>query len=322
MYGLARIFGVIASLSFLAAGMAAAAEPPARAVRLVVGYTPGGSPDILARVLAAKMTENLGRQVIVENRAGAGGMVAVGSVVSSPTDGSVLFLGDSSMYAVNPNMLVAGAHNPMKDFVPVALAATSPIFLVTNAPQVNNLKDFIALAKSKHGLPYGSGGTGTTNQLAMELLKSMAGIDLSHVPYKGAAQLVPAVVVGEIVAGFGGMAITFAFANAGKVKVLGITTGKRSALAPDVPTIAESGLPGYEMSISLGFLAPPNTPNQTVRYINAAIIDAIQAPGIREKLAATGVEAATSSPAQFAELIEREVVQYGRLVKFARLKAE
>jgi tripartite-type tricarboxylate transporter receptor subunit TctC len=315
------VLGMLAALC-IGGAVPAQAQQMGNIIRLVVGYTPGGSPDMLARILAQKMSENLGSQVIVENRPGAGGMVGAEYVKNATPDGSVLFLGDSSMYAVNPNTLPSLAHNPLRDFVPVVLAATSPIFLVTNSPQVNNLKDFIALAKSKPGLPYGSGGNGTTNQLAMELLRSMAGLDLLHVPYKGAAQVVTAVVAGDVAAGFGGMAVTFPFAKAGKLKILGITTGQRSALAPEIPTIAEAGVPNFEMSISLGFLAPPKTPPETAQRLNAAIVKAIQAPGIREKLAAAGVETATSTPKEFGDLIAREIVQYGPLVKQSGLKTQ
>jgi tripartite-type tricarboxylate transporter receptor subunit TctC len=312
----------LATLCFLFVNPAAKAQPGRPLLHLVVGYTPGGSPDVLARILAQSMSENQGMTVIVENRPGAGGMVGAQYVKNAAPDGSVLFLGDSSMYAVNPNILPSLAQNPMRDFVPIALAATSPIFLVTSAKQVNTLKDLIALAESKPGMAYGSGGHGTTNQLAMELLKSMAKLDLMHVPYKGAGQLVPAVISGEVVAGFGGMAVTFPLAKSGKLKILGISTGQRSPLAPDVPTIAEAGVPGYEMSISLGFLAPPKTPPEIVQRLNAAIVTASQAPGVREKLAGLGVETATSSPKEFGDRIAREIKHYGNLVKLSDLKTK
>lgn len=317
------VLGVLAALWLcIGIGIPAQAQPSGNLLRLVVGYTPGGSPDVLARILAQRMSENLGYQVIVENRPGAGGMVGAEYVKNSNPDGSTLFLGDSSMYAISPNLLDNLSLNPLKDFIPVGLAATSPIFLTTNHPQVNTLKDFIALAKAKPGLPYGSGGNGTTNQLAMEMLKSMAGIDLLHIPYKGASQLAPAVVAGDVVAGFGGMAVTFPLAKAGRLKILGVTTGKRTALAPEVPTIAEAGVPGYQMSISLGFLAPPKTPPEIIRKLNAAIVKAIQAPGTAEKLFALGVETVSSSPKEFGDLIEKEIQEYGKLVRLSGLRAK
>jgi tripartite-type tricarboxylate transporter receptor subunit TctC len=315
------VLGVLAALWFCIS-VPAQAQSSGNMLRIVVGYTPGGSPDVLARLLAQKMSESLGYQVIVENRPGAGGMVGAGYVKNSTPDGSTLFLADSSMYAVNPNLLENLSMNPLKDFVPVALAATSPIFLTTNHPQVNNLKDFIALAKAKPGLPYGSGGNGTTNQLAMELLKSLAKIDLLHIPYKGAAQVAPAVIAGDVVAGFGGMAVTFPLAKAGKLKILGVTTAKRTALAPDVPTIAEAGVPGFQMSISLGFLAPPKTPPEVVQKLNAAIVKATHDPGTVEKLFGLGVEAASSSPKEFGSLIDKEIQEYSKLVTLSGLKTK
>ncbi len=321
MYTRKFIFTFLAVL-FTCINLNALAQSSDRFLRIVVTAPPGGSPDVLARVLAQRMSESLGHQVIVDNRTGAGGAVAAAYMKNAVPDGYTLLMADSGVYAIAPNVQKNLPFDPLKDFAPVALVASSPIFLITSHPQVQTLKDFIALAKAKPGLPYGSGGAGTAHHLAMELLKATAGLDLLHIPYKGAAQLVPAVIAGDIVAGFGGMALTFPLAKAGRVKILGIATGQRSALAPEIPTIAELGVPGYDISINLGLLAPAKTPPEIIRKMNAEIVKAVNAPGTREKLFALGVEPATSSPEQFGELIAREIREYGKLVKLTGAKVD
>jgi tripartite-type tricarboxylate transporter receptor subunit TctC len=267
------------------------------------------------------MSESLGHQVIIENRPGAGGAIATEYVKNAVPDGYTLLMADSGVYAIAPNVQKNLSYDPLKHFAPVAQVGISPIFLVTNAPQVNTLKDFIALAKAKPGQPYGSGGAGTGHHLSMEMLKAMAGIDLQHIPYKGASQLVPAVIAGDIVGGFGGMNATFPLAKAGKLKILGVTTGQRSALSPETPTIAESGVPGYDMLCnSLGFLAPAKTPPEVVRKLNTEIIKALKAPGTRDKFFAIGVEPVSSSAEQFGKLIATELQECGKLVKLSGLQ--
>ncbi len=307
---------------FTCINLNALAQSSDRILRIVVTAAPGGSPDMLARVLAQRMSENLGHQVIVENRTGAGGAVAAAYVKNAVPDGYTLLMADSGVYAIAPNIQKNLPFDLLKDFAAVAQVASSPIFLVTSHPQVQTLKDFIALAKAKPGLAYGSGGTGTAHHLSMELLKSMAGIDLLHVPYKGAALLLPGVIAGDIVAGFGGMALTFPLAKAGRVKILAVATGRRSALAPEIPTIAELGVPGYDISINLGLLTPAKTPPEIIRKMNAEIVKAVNAPGTREKLFSLGIEPTSSSSEQFRELIARELREYGELVKLAGIKVD
>jgi tripartite-type tricarboxylate transporter receptor subunit TctC len=314
------IFGMVAALWLCAAGPAQA-QSFSKTVRIVVSFPPGGSPDSLARVLAQRMSENIGQQVIVENRPGAGGAVANAYVKNAEPDGHTLIMMSSAAYSIGPN-LQPNMVDSMKDFTPVALAATSPVFLVTNPAQAQTFKDFTALVKAKPGLAYGSSGIGTGHHLAMELLKAKMGIDLLHIPYKGVAQTAPAVVSGEIAATFAGLNVALPFARANRLKILAIATAQRSAMAPEIPTLAELGVTGYDVSISLGLLAPAKTPPEAVRKMNAEIVKAVNAPGTREKLFALGVEPASSSPEQFGQLIAKELDDYKKLVKLTGIKGE
>jgi tripartite-type tricarboxylate transporter receptor subunit TctC len=314
------ILGLMAALS-LSAAIPAQAQSGGKTLRLVVSFPPGGSPDSLARVLAQKMQENLGHPVVVENRPGAGGAVANAYVRSAEPDGYTLIMMSSAAYSIGPH-LQKNMQNAMKDFTPVALAATSPVFLVTNPAQAQTFNDFIALAKAKPGLAYGSSGIGTGHHLAMELLKAKAGLDLMHVPYKGVAQTVPAVISGDLAATFAGLNVALPFAKNGRIRILAVATGKRSAMAPEVPTLAELGVPGYDVSISLGLLAPLKTPPEVVQKMNAEIVKAVHAPGVREKLFALGVEPASSTPEQFGELIAKEFQDYGKLIALTGTKPE
>ncbi|MDB5794555.1 MAG: transporter [Noviherbaspirillum sp.] len=314
------LLGIMTALSLCAAAPAQA-QSSGKTLRLVVSFPPGGSPDSLARVLAQKMSENLGHAVVVENRPGAGGAVANAFVKNSEPDGYTLIMMSSAAYSIGPN-LQKSMPNPMKDFTPVALAATSPVFLVTNPAQAQTFNEFIALAKAKPGLAYGSSGIGTGHHLAMELLKAKTGVDLMHVPYKGVAQTVPAVLAGDLVATFAGLNVALPFARNGRIRILAVATGKRSAMAPEVPTLAELGVTGYDVSISLGLLAPIKTPPDIVQKMNAEIVKAANAPGVREKLFALGVEPASSTPEQFGELIAREVQDYGKLIALTGTKTD
>ncbi|HEY4072948.1 MAG TPA: tripartite tricarboxylate transporter substrate binding protein [Herbaspirillum sp.] len=313
-------FGMAIAL-LLCAAVPAQAQLSGKPLRLIVAYPPGGSPDSLARILAQQMSEDMGHPVVVENRPGANGAVANAVVKNAEPDGYTLVMMSSAAYSIGPN-LQKNMPNPVKDFAPVALAATSPIFLVTNPAQAKTFNEFIALAKAKPGLPYGSSGIGTGHHIAMELLKAKAGIDLTHVPYKGVAQTVPAVLSGEIAATFTGLNVVLPFVKNGRLKILAVATSKRSAMAPDVPTIAELGIPGYDVSISLGLLAPLKTPPEIVKKMNAEIIKAINAPGVREKLFRLGVEPASSTPEQFGELIAKEIQDYSKLIALTGAKPE
>ena len=319
------LFGLLAALyAQLFCVEVRAQSFPNKPIRVLITIPPGGSPDVLARTVAQKLAENLGQQVVVDNRPGAGGMVAANAVINAVPDGYTLIMADTALYAVLPHMSSNSAFDPLRDLSAVALVATSPIFLVISPSlNVNNVKDFVALAKAKPGMPYASAGNGTAHHLAMELLKSLAGVELSHVPYKGAAQAVPAVIAGDVTAAFAGLNLAQAQAKAGKVKILGIATAQRSALAPDIPSIAEAGVPGFNMSISLGYLAPGKTPRAVVLKLNAELMKAVNAPDVQQRLFALGVEAsAPSSPEHFAETMRTESQHYGKLVRASGVRAD
>lgn len=306
-------FGVFA---VFIAGSVAAQTFPNRPVRIVVPYPPGGSPDVLARTLGQKVSENLGQQIIVDNRPGAAGILAAEIVMRAPPDGYTLLIADSGVYSINPNVNPKLPFDPLADFTAVTLAATSPLFLVVSASSpVQSVRDLIALAKSKPGMPYGSSGTGTAHHLAMELLKSLSGIDLTHVPYKGGAQVVPAILAGDVAVGLAGLNLSLPHAKAGKLRILAVASGARSALLPDLPTVAEAGVPGYEINISLGLLAPAGTPRDIVARLNAEFGKALNSPDTRQRLFGLGVDPAGSTPEQFSEAIRNEIQQYGKIVK-------
>lgn len=317
--------GALALLSAQWCCLGAQAQPfPSKPIRVLITIPPGGSPDVLARAVAQKVAENLGQQVIVDNRPGAGGIVAANAVINSAPDGYTLIMADSALYAVLPHMTSNTSYDPLRDLAAVALVATSPIFLVVNPGlNVNSVREFVALARSKPGMPYASGGNGTAHHLAMEMLKSLAGVQLAHVPYKGAAHAVPAVIAGDVTAAFAGLNLAQAQARAGKVRLLGIATATRSALAPEVPTIAEAGVPGFNMSISLGYLAAAKTPREVILKLNAELMKAVNAPDVQKRLFGMGVESSPpSSPEHYAEVMRSENEQYGKLVKASGVRVD
>lgn len=288
---------------------------PSKPIKLVVPYQPGGSPDILARSIGQKMSENLGQQVIVENRPGGGGLIAANVVTSSPSDGYTLLVADSSVYSITPNLNRKANFDPLKVLVPISLAATSPIYLVVNPElKVSSVKDLISLAKQKPGMPYGSSGNGSAHHLSMELLKSLTGSDFTHIPYKGASQTVPALVAGDVGVAFAGLNAATPYAKAGKLKILAVATGQRSSLSPEIPTIDEAGVPGFDISITLGVFAPAGTPRHIVDKLNAEVNKAVTAPDVQQRLQVLGVEGVGSSPEHFAETIRKELVSYKKLV--------
>ena len=294
----------------------------AKLLKIIVPYPPGGSPDNTARVLGEKITQGGKYNVVIDNRPGAGGVVAADAVKNSPPDGSVILMGDSSTYSISPNVKRKLSYDPLKNFKPIALAATSPIFLTVQAGGPATAQEFIVMLKKQPGQMYGSSGYGTAHHLAMEMFKNMAGVDMGHVPYKGATQTVPAVAAGDVVAAFAGLTAARGFAQTGKVKVLAIAEPKRSSMAPEIPTLAESGLPGYNMTITLGFLANIGTPDAVVKDLNAEITKAVHDPDVKTRLNALGVEPASSSPEKFGDIIKSELALFGKIVKAGNIKED
>ena len=303
-----------------AAAPAHAQSYPSKPVRIISPYSPGGLGDLIPRAVGIGLTESLGQQIIVDNRPGASQIIGMQVAAKSPPDGYTLVFGSVTSLAINPSVHKALPYDPVKDFAPVALCVTTPLYLVVHPSlPARNVKELIALARQRPGaLSYGSGGTGSSNHLAGELFKSLAKVDLLHVPYKGAGPAMIDVMAGHIGMMFG--AAGLAEAKAGKVRVIAVTSAKRSGTAPELPTIAESGVPGYEATIWFGLLAPANTPQAIVNRLSQEIGKALAHPRMREQFPT--VDITPSTPAAFSALIAREIPKWRKVIEGARITVE
>jgi len=318
-----RTLIVAATLALTAAGALAQTAFPSKPIRVLVPTTAGGVPDVLARAVGQRVAEALGQPMVIENRAGAGGILAAEAALKSPADGHTLFLGDTGNYAVSAALYPKFPYDVQRDFLPIVLAAAPPVYLVANAASpYGSVQDFVRAAKSGTAVIYGSTGNGNVTHLAMELLRSLSGVNLSHVPYKGAAGLAPALLSGDVGIGFIGYSIVAPHAKAGKLRVLAVSTSKRSALTPDIPTVAEAGVPGYGFDISVGYLAPTGTPRAAIQRLNEEINRALKLPEVRQSLEAAGIPAVGGTPAEFADAIRNEVALMAKVVKAAGAKVE
>ncbi len=318
---LTRIFASLAAACALAAQ---AAEPqfPTRPLRLLVPYPAGGPNDVLARMVSAKLTESLGQQVIVDNRPGAGGNLAADLAAHAPGDGYTMIL-PAMAYAVNPT-LYSKVPYKFEDFTPVTIVAKGPLVLVV-APTVgiNSVKELVAAAKAKPGqLQYASGGNGSSLHLAGELFKLQAGVDVLHVPYKGTNDFIPDLLAGRVPISFSSPLVMQPHVKGGRLKALGVTSAKRSAGWPEVPTIAEAGVKGYEMDAWYAMLVPWATPKELVTLLNKHIVQGLQASDVQERLASLGVEAVADSPESAARYIAAEERKWGKVLKAANIKAD
>ncbi|MDB5728680.1 MAG: hypothetical protein JWQ00_1885 [Noviherbaspirillum sp.] len=311
------IAATIGAFMLLTAQAAQAQSFPSKPVKVLVPHSVGGSPDSMARIVAQKATETLGHPVIVETRIGAGGMVGTNAVIASPPDGYSLLFADSSAYAITPHMYRNVNFEPLKNLVPIAPAATVPLVLAVNPGLgVSTLKEFLALAKSKPDLFYGSSGNGTPHHLGMELLKSLAGIELKSVPYKGSAQAVLALTSGEISVAFLGLQSALPLAKAGKLKILAVSPSRRLTQVPEIPTIAEAGVPDFELTTVLGFFAPPKTPPAVVAKLHAELTKAIRSNEVQQRLLILGLDTAPEmTPEQYGRFSHEEYEKFGKLVK-------
>jgi tripartite-type tricarboxylate transporter receptor subunit TctC len=304
---------------------AAHAQPayPQKPIRLVVPFPPGGGTDILARLLGQKMSETLGQQVVIDNRGGAGGTIGTDIAAKAPPDGYTLILVSGS-HAINPGLYQKLPYDSVNDFAPITQIATSPGILVVNPSlPVKSVKDLIALARAKPGqINYASAGSGTPPHLAGELFKVMAKIDMVHVPYKGNAPAFTDVIGGQVSLIFPTMPSAMPFIKSGKLRPIAVTSAKRSPAAPDIPTIAESGLPGYEATSWYGILAPARTPPQIVARLHEVLVSVIGAPDMKDKLAAQGLDPVANTPQQFAAVIKSEIAKWAQVVKASGAKPE
>ncbi len=310
--------------SFALHAMAAAAQNyPHRSIRFVVPYAPGSTTDTLARLLGPRLTDALGQPVVIDNRAGAAGNVGTDIIAKALPDGHTLVIVPGS-HAINPSLYAKLPFDPVRDFSTVALIASAPLLIAAhpNLP-ASSMRDLIALAKAKPGeIRYASGGSGSPTHLAMELLKSAARVDIVHVPYKGGGSVLTALLSGEVQLTPSGVLVLMPLARAGRIKLLATTSAKRIAVAPEVPTVAESGVPGYAVSGWWGVLAPAATPRAIVQRLNSVIVNALQSADLRERLAADGIEPAGGTPEAFAEHLKREIAMWSKVVRESGARAE
>jgi len=317
----------IAAALFVAiafSGGAAAQAWPEKPVRFVVGFTPGGPSDILARALGQKLSEIWTQQMVIENRPGAGGNIAAELVAKSAGDGYTWLLGNNSILATNQSLYARLGYDPVKDFAPVALVAIQPNILVVN-PDVpaHSVKELIALARAKPGeLNYASSGSGAAAHLAGELFKAMTGVQMVHVPYKGAQPALTDVIAGQAQLMFATSASVIPYIKAGRLRALAVTTAQRSASVPDLPTVSEAGVPGFEAITWHGVVVPAATPQPLVVRLNADIVKVLHMRDLRERLESLGAEVAPGTPRDFAEYIAREIPKWAKVVKDSGARAE
>jgi tripartite-type tricarboxylate transporter receptor subunit TctC len=289
---------------------------PNKSIRLVVPYPPGGGTDVIARPLAQKLTENLGQQVIVDNRGGAGGNIGMEFVAKSAPDGYTLVVGLTAQLAVNPSLFPKLPYDPLKDFAPITLLGDQPYLLVVH-PSVpaKSVKEFIALARARPGqLTYASSGNGSGAHLAGEMLKTMAHIDIVHVPYKGAGQAMPDFIAGQVQFSFITHTSSGPLVQSGRLRALGVTTVKRSPALPDLPAIAET-VPGYDSAVWYGVLAPAGTPREIVARLNREILRVLGSPDFHQRFTMAAVAPIGSTPEQLGEYIKSEIARWAKLVK-------
>jgi tripartite-type tricarboxylate transporter receptor subunit TctC len=299
-------------------------EWPAKPIRIVVPFAPGGVTDNSARVVADRLGARLGQQVIVENRGGAGGTIGAEAVAKAPPDGYTLVVGTTSTHAVAPSVYGKIGYDPVKDFAPISLIAVTPYLLVVN-PSVNvkSLPEFVGYVKARPGkLNYASAGTGSTTHLAMEMLKSAAGLYVVHIPYNGNGPAGTAVIAGQVEILFGSLPAVLPHAKSGRVRPLAVGTPKRSPSLPEVPTVAESGFPGFDASLWLAIMAPAGTPAPIVDRLHKEVVAAVASPDAAEALNKAGAEPITSTPAELAAMVKDGAEKYAKVVKQAGVKPE
>jgi tripartite-type tricarboxylate transporter receptor subunit TctC len=311
-------------LLLIAPAFANAQTYPSRPLRLIVPFPPGGGNDILARTVGNRLTEVIGQAVVVDNRAGAGGVIGATLAAQALPDGYTLFLGSVGNLAQNPALKENLAYDPVRDFAAVSLLATSSFILLVN-PSVpaKSVQELVALAKASPGkLDYASSGAGSSLHMAMELFRAATGINMLHVPYKGANTIMADVISGRVHLVFATMPPALPHVKSGKLRALGVSTAKRAAAAPDVPTIAESGVSGFDVSNWQGITAPLKTPRPIVLKLNGDLLATLKLPGMSDALAAQGLEPAVGTPDDFGRLIKSELAKYTRVVKSAGIRAD
>ena len=318
-----RVF--ISIILGIAAGATAAQNDyPNRPIRMVVPFPAGGPTDIVARPLAQKLSESLGYQVIVDNRGGAGGVIGADNVAKSAPDGYTVLMGTVGTQAINVNLYQKLPYDPLKDLLPVTLVAAAPVALVAH-PSVpaGSVRDLLALAKSKPGaLTFGSAGSGSPGHLSGEIFKSMTGAPIMHVPYKGSAPAVQDLVGGQITLMFDPVQSVLTYVKSGRIKAIAVSSAKRSKVLPEVPTIAEAGVPGYETMAWWGVAVPAKTPDAIIKRLHVEIVKALALPAVRERMQEIGIEPIGAGPAEFAAFQKTEIAKWGKAVRESGAKVD
>jgi tripartite-type tricarboxylate transporter receptor subunit TctC len=318
------IAAALVAMLAIARAQAGESSYPTKPVRMVIPFPAGGTTDILGRVAAQKLSEGLGQQVVPDNRPGASGNIGTEQVAKAAPDGYMLLTAPGSTLTIHPSLYPKLGFDPLKDFAPVTILAGVPNLLVVHPSlPARNVKELIALAKSKpDALNYASTGAGQSTHLSMELFKSMAGVKIVHVPYKGSAPAVTDLLGGHVPMMFDNMPSALPHVKAGKLRPLGVSTVKRSSTAPEVPTVAESGLPGFDVTVWFAVLAPAATPRDIVDRLHRILVKGLQAADVRERLATQGAEPVGNTPEQFTAQMKTDLAKWAKVVKAANIKLD
>ncbi len=313
------------ALVFIAcAGIASAQSYPVKPIRVINPYTPGGGIDVILRPLTQKMGDNMKQTLPVDNRPGANGMIGMEVGARAAPDGYTLVVGTTSALCMNINVYAKVPYDPVKDFAPISIFAEAGfLFAVHPSVPATNIKELVALAKAQPDkITYATFGVGSIPHLGFEMLSMTAGIKMLHVPYKGTVPAVTDLVAGHVMVGMDSLQALMPYVHANRIRALGLAAKKRSPVAPDVPTVAESGLPDFEVASWYGLLAPANTPREIITRLHAELVKALASPDVRERIESTGAETVGSTPEDFAAQIKNDIVKWGKVVRHANIHAE
>ena len=319
---LLSLIAICSPAAFAQSGASTATDFPNRPIRLIAPFAPGGSTDVLARAIAPELSKRLGQPVIVENRTGAGGNIGIDAVAKAAPDGYTIGMASPGPIVVSVTLLSSLPYDPVKDLAPIAMVADLPIVLIANSSvQANNVKELIALERANPGkLSFASAGTGTTMHLSGELFNVMAGTKLVHVPYRGGGAAIADILGGQVQLGFLDLPSVAGQVKSGRIKLLAVGNNKRAQSEPDLPTIAESGVAGYETSGWFGVVAPARTPTAIIDRLNTEIVNVLNMPSVRDFLLKQGIEPRTGTPDQFAAFIKSEIPKWAQVIRFAGVK--
>lgn len=311
------------ALATLAPGVTTAQNYPTKPIRMIVPWNPGGTSDTIARILGQKMTESWGQQIVIDTRAGASGIIGTEVAMRAPADGYTLLHANMSQFATNPSLYKVN-YDTLRDFAPISMVALAPQLLVVNpGVAAKSVQELIQLARAKPGsLNFGSGGAGTLAYPAGELFKSMTGVNLVHVPYKGTILALNDLLAGRLEIVFSDMPIALPHAKSGRARALAVTSAKRTSLLPDMPTVAESGVPGYALDNSWGVFARQSTPRPIIAKLNAEIVRIHALPDVKTRYAGFGLEAVSSTPDEYRRFIQSEAEKFGKIIKATGAKVD